>query len=330
MRAFWYDRPGPAAEVMEFGELPDPQPAAGEVRVRVAVSGLNPTDIKRRLSGRELGALGRIIPNNDGAGVIDQVGEGVSERRIGERVWLFGAQAMRANGTAAEFTVIPSRQAVGLPDNASFEDGAGLGVPAVTAHRCVFADGPPMGETILVTGAAGRVGRYVVQFAKWAGARVVATVGSAEKARHVKGLGADHVLDYTTDDIVQEVKRLTDGAGVDRIAETEFGANLGTSVQVVKPRGVIVTYGSDKESEPVMPFYALMYSNILMRPFTIYGMGEEAQEHAFADITTCLAGGVLQHLVGCRFAFEDMVAAHQSLEKGSVFGSPLVTIGEGQ
>ena len=327
MKAFWYDRPGPAAEVMESGELPDPQPATGEVRVRVAVSGLNPTDIKRRQSGRELGALGRIIPNNDGAGIVDRVGAGVSEKRVGERVWLFGAQAMRANGTAAEFTVIPSRQAIALPGNASFEDGAGLGVPAVTAHRCVFADGPPKGETILVTGAAGRVGRYAVQFAKWAGATVIATVGSAEKAAHVKALGADHVLDYTTDDMVAEIKSLTDGAGVDRVAETEFGANLGISAQIVKPGGVIVTYGSDRQPEPVMPFYALMYGNIVMRPFTIYGMGADAQDLAFADITTCLAGGVLRHLVGRRFAFENMVAAHQSLENGSVFGSPLVDVG---
>jgi len=328
MRAFWYDRPGPAAEVMQSGELPDPEPAPGEVRVRVAVSGLNPTDIKRRLSGRELGALGRIIPNNDGAGVIDGVGAGVAESRIGERVWLFGAQAMRANGTAAGYTVVPSRQAIALPDNASLDDGACLGVPAVTGHRSVFADGSPAGLTVLVAGAAGRVGRYAVQFAKWAGARVIATVGASPgKAEHVRALGADHVLDYTRDDIVAEVERLTGGAGVDRVSDPEFGANIRTSAAILKRNGVVVSYGSDIEPEPALPFHELMYGNLLVRPVGIFGMPAAAQDEAFAHITRCLEDGVLTHLVGRRFAFEDMVAAHESVEKGSVFGSPLIDIG---
>ena len=327
MRAFWYEKAGDAADVLELGETPDSEPGAGEVRVRVAVSAVNPTDAKRRQLGRELHQFPRIIPNHAGAGVIDRVGPGVPESRIGERVWVFGAQAGRPFGTAAEYVLLPSRQAIRLPEGTGFDAGACLGVPAVTAHHAVFVDGPVTGTTVLVTGAAGRCGRYAVQFARWAGATVIATVGSAEKAAHVKALGADHVLDYTTDDMVAEIKSLTDGAGVDRVAETEFGANLGISAQIVKPGGVIVTYGSDRQPEPVMPFYALMYGNIVMRPFTIYGMGADAQDLAFADITTCLAGGVLRHLVGRRFAFENMVAAHQSLENGSVFGSPLVDVG---
>ena len=181
MRAVWYESKGPAAEVLVAGEMPDPEPGPGEVRVRIAVSSVNPTDVKRRREGRELGRFARIVPDNDGAGTIDRVGAGVPASRFGERVWVFGAQAGRPFGTAAEYTCVPARFAIPLPDNASFADGACLGVPAVTAHRCLFADGPVRDRAVLVSGGAGRVGAYAVRMAKRAGAFVIATASSPAK-----------------------------------------------------------------------------------------------------------------------------------------------------
>jgi NADPH2:quinone reductase len=326
MRAVWYETAGAAADVLEFGEMGDPRPGAGEVRARVAWSAVNPTDVKRRQIGRELGRFERIVPNNDGSGVIDMVGDGVPESRIGERVWFFGAQARRPFGSAADYCLLPSRQAIRLPDETALDASACLGVPAVTAHWGLFSDGPVEGCTVLVTGAAGRVGRYAVQIAKWAGARVIGTVGSDEKAAHVNALGADIVLDYGRDDIVGEVAELTGGAGVDRIVEVEFGLNIGHAPALVKPNGVVASYASDGALTPALPFNELMYRNVTLRPFSIYSLPVAAQDRAFADITACLAAGVLHHHVGRRAAFGDMVAAHQAIEAG-LWGTMLVAVG---
>src|SRR6266498_1266568 len=233
MRAVWYDRTGPAAEVLKLGDLPIPEPGPGEVRLRVIASGLNPTDVKSRVRPGSMPAP-RVIPHQDGAGVIDKVGAGVPASRVGERVW----------GTAAEYTVVPARLAVTLPGNTSFAEGACLGIPAVTAHRCLFADGPIAGQTVLVTGGAGAVGHYAVQLAKWAGARVIATVSSTEKAASAAAAGADHTVNYRTGEAAKEILALTGGAGVDRIVDVDFGGNLGVSVEVIKVNGVIATYAS--------------------------------------------------------------------------------------
>ena len=326
MRAFWYEKAGDAADVLELGETPDSEPGAGEVRVRVAVSAVNPTDAKRRQLGRELHQFPRIIPNNDGAGVIDRVGPGVAESRIGERVWVFGAQAGRPFGTAAEYVLLPSRQAIRLPEGTGFDAGACLGVPAVTAHHAVFVDGPVTGTTVLVTGAAGRCGRYAVQFARWAGATVIATVGSAEKAAHVRDLGADHVLDYKRDDIVAEVGRITGGAGVDRIVEVEFGGNVAAIPKLVKPNGVVCAYASMAATKPQLGFYSFMFANITIRPFAIYALPAERLDRAFADTTTCLEKGILSHHIGPRFAFADTVAAHTLMEAGGAYGCVLIDL----
>ncbi len=324
MRAVWYEQAGAASDVLIFGEMPDPMPGPGEVRVRIALSAVNPTDVKRRASGRELNQFRRIIPNNDGSGIIDVVGEGVPESRVGERVWIFGAQAMRASGTGAEFCALPARQAVFLPDGISLEDGACLGVPAVTAHRALFADGDIENQVVLVTGGSGRVGHYAVQLAKWAGAEVIATASSTEKMQYLQDLGADHVLNYRTDDLIAEIQRITSGQGVNRIVEVAFGANVAMAPRIMRPNGVIATYASDVDPEPVVPFYPLMYANITIRPFAIFAMPRAAQDRAFADITRCLKEGVLRHHVGAQFAFDDMVAAHQAIEAGHVFGTTLV------
>jgi NADPH2:quinone reductase len=327
MYAVWYEKAGKAGAVLVAGDMPDPEPGPGEVRVRIAVSAVNPTDVKRRREGRELGRFPRIVPNNDGAGTIDRVGPGVPETRLGERVWIFGAQAGRPFGTAAEFTVVPARQAIPLPANTSFEDGACLGVPAVTAHYGLFADGPLTGKTALVTGGAGRVGAYAVQLAKRAGATVIATVGSAAKAETVRGLGADHVLNYKTDDLAAEIRRLTDGQGVDRIVEVAFGTNIALAPKIMKTNGVIATYASDAAPEPTLPFYSLMFNNTTIRPFIIYALPHTAQDRAFAAITAALKDGVLQHRIAARLPLARLAEAHEAIEAGTLSGSVLVDVG---
>src|SRR5215213_11832487 len=164
MRAVWYDRQGPAAEVLQVGDLPDPEPGEGEVRVRLRFSGINPGDTKKRRGwlGSEM-PYPRVIPHSDGAGVIDQVGTGIDTGRVGQRVWVYNAQSYRAFGTAAEYVVVPDRLAVDLPNEVGEETGACLGIPGITAHRAVFAGGPIRGATVLVHGALGGVGSLAAQ-----------------------------------------------------------------------------------------------------------------------------------------------------------------------
>lgn len=326
MKAHWFEKSGAAADVLQFGERPVPEPGPGEVRVRVVCSAVNPTDCKRRETGRELGRFPLIVPNNDGSGIIDAAGNGVDASRIGERVWLFAAQAGRPQGTAAEYCTVPERYARSLPDNQSFENGACLGVPAVTAHRALFADGDIDGKTVLVTGGAGRVGRNIVQIAKRAGATIIATAGSAEKVDHMRGIGADHALNYRRDDVVAAVNEITEGNGVDRMIDVAFGNNIAAVPKLVRANGVIASFGSDANPTPVLPFYELMYKNILVRPFSIMGMPETAKDAAFAAIETLLAqDGLAQH-IGARFDFEDLVAANEAVEAGDLFGVCVVRV----
>src|SRR3989442_10703752 len=240
--------------------MPVPEPGPGEVRVRIVASGLNPTDVKARAGSRPMG-FPRVIPHQDGAGVIDRVGPGVPASRVGERVWLYIVQWQRPFGTAAEYACVPARRAITLPAATSFAEGACLGIPAVTAHRCLFADGPIAGQTVLVTGGAGAVGHYAVQLAKWAGARVIATVSSTEKAASAAAAGADHTVNYRTGEAAKEILALTGGAGGDRIVDVDFGGNLGVSLETIKGNGAIATYASMGGREPRVPFYAPMAKN---------------------------------------------------------------------
>jgi NADPH2:quinone reductase len=328
MRAAWYERNGPAADVLNVGEMPVPEPGPGEVRVRVIASGLNPTDVKSRAGSRPMG-YPRVVPHQDGAGVVDKVGPGVPATRVGERVWLYIVQWQRAWGTAAEFTIVPARLAVRLPANTSFAEGACLGIPAVTAHRCLFADGPLAGQTVLVTGGAGAVGHYAVQLAKWAGATVIATVSSSEKAALAAMAGADHTVNYRTGDTAAEILKLTGGTGVDRIVDVDFGANLPVSVKVLKVNGTITTYASMGEPEPKLPFYALMAKNATIRPVLLYTMPERAKDEAVRDIAHLVETGRLVHTIGARFSLERIVEAHQAQESGKVTGNIVVDVAEG-
>jgi NADPH2:quinone reductase len=326
MRAAWYEKNGAAAEVLKVGELPMPEPGPGEVRVRVVASGLNPTDVKSRAGSRPMG-YPRIVPHQDGAGVIEEVGAGVPASRVGERVWLYIVQWQRPWGTAAEYTVVPAALAVTLPASTSFAEGACLGIPAVTAHRCLFADGPVEGQTVLVTGGAGAVGHYAVQLAKWAGARVIATVSSREKGVLAAEAGADHLVNYRTADAAAEILELTGGAGVDRIVDVDFGANLAVSLKAIKTNGTIAAYASMGDPEPKLPFYALMAKNVTLRPVLIYTMPARAKDEAARDVGRLVEAGRLIHQIGARFPLERIVEAHQAQESGKITGNIVVDVG---
>lgn len=323
MRAAWYTSFGAAAEVLEVGEVEDPTPGPGQVRVRLACSGINPVDIKRRHGGRGDMPAPRVIPHFDGAGTIDAVGEGVDKNRIGRRVWVFEGNWGQFTGTAAEWICLPESRAVDLPDDVDFADGACLGIPAMTAHRCVFADGPVDGRTILVTGGAGAVGGYAVQLAKLAGARVIATISGGGKARRARECGADHVVNYRTEDVAARVREITDGVGADRIVEVDFGGNLEASLGALRRNGVIAAYASDSALEPAVPFYRLVYRNVTVQHVLVLDMPDDAKAQAVADISKWLAAGRLVHHLGPRFALDDIVAAHEAME-ASAYGKVLI------
>jgi NADPH:quinone reductase len=327
MRAAWYDATGPAREVIRTGEAPRPEPGPGEVLVRVHASGVNPSDTKRRAGWRnEPLAHPRIIPHSDGAGVIEALGAGVDEGRIGERVWLWNAQRGRASGTCAEYVALPQAQAVALPEGTGFIEGACLGVPATTAHFAVLADGPLVGQTVLVQGGAGAVGDYAVQWAKRSGAHVVATVGSDAKAALARASGANAVVNRRTEDVVRRVLELTAGQGVDRIVEVDFGANLERDAALIKPNGVIASYSSTARPEPVFPYYPLAYKGVTLRLVQAYILPQPARALAIADIGEALCAGRLQHRIAGVFPLAETAAAHELQESGEAVGNVVVTI----
>ena len=329
MKAIWYEKAGPASEVLTAGETDDaPAPGKGEVRVRVATSGINPVDVKRRSGSRSPMPAPKVIPHNDGAGVIDRVGSGVPDSRLGERVWIYEAQWGRAFGTAAAYVTIPARRAVELPAGTDFAEGACLGIPAITAHFSVFADGPVSDETILVTGGAGAVGGYAIQFAKLEGAKVIATVSSDEKAAIASEYGADHVINYKTEDVAARVKEITGGEGIERIIEVEFGGNLKTALAVLKPNGFIATYASEAAPQPAIPFYEMLYGSVTVRFVVVFSMPESAKQGAVADISSWLASGELRHRIAERHPLEAATAAHEAVERGPL-GKVLLDISDG-
>ncbi len=230
MKAVWYERTGAAPDVLTFGDVPAPMAGPGEVRVRLQASGVNPADVGRRAGSYRALEFKRVIPNSDGAGIIDQLGDGVTRLSVGQRVWLFNGQRNgRAFGTAAEYITLAEHLVTPLADNVSFAAGATLGIPCMTAWSCLFGDGPIAGQTVLVTGGAGAVGHYAVQLAKWGGARVIATVSSSLKAEQARLAGADLVIDYKTEDVVAKALAFTEQRGVDRVVDVDFGGNITTT-----------------------------------------------------------------------------------------------------
>lgn len=324
MRAAWYEHNGPAREVLQFGDLPDPIPGPGEVRVRLHASGINPSDAKGR-SGNRAMAGPLVIPGSDGAGVIDAVGPRVPRRRIGERVWVYYGQHGRAHGTSAQYIALPSHLAVPLPRKISYAAGACLGVPVMTAHRCVFCEGPVKGMTVLVTGGAGVVGHYAVQLARWGGARVIATVSSPEKAAHAKKGGAHAVIDYRTEDVAARLKDLTGGAGVDRVVDVELGVNLPTYAGALRPNAAIACYASVATQEATLPL-RLRQFNLTLHMVYVYTLPERARRKALVDIANWLEEGRPKFTIAQRFALGQIADAHEFVEHGRRIGHVVLDI----
>ena len=321
MRAALYREMGKAADVLRVEEVDRPEPEPGEVLVRVHASGVNPTDYKARSGAVPRLIEGFQIPHQDGAGVIEAVGSGVDPGRVGERVWLWFAAAGRRWGTAAEWTTLPARQAALLPDGASFELGASLGVPAMTAHHCVFSDGPVNGQTVLVAGGAGAVGHFAIELAKRAGARVITTVSSAEKAAMAEKAGADLVVNYRTAEVAEQIRAFA--PAVDRVIEVALGANLTLDLAMARAGTTVVTYAAEA-ADPVLPVRACMTANVILRFVLLYGVPAAALDRAAADITAALAADDLTGLPVHKYPLDDIAAAHEAAEAG-VVGKIIVT-----
>lgn len=325
MRAVWYEENGDAS-VLQFGEMADPEPGPGEVRVRIVTSGVNPSDWKRRQNAGPGTAFPRVIPNQDGAGVIDRVGEGISESRIGERVWLYQSQFGRPFGTAAEYTAQPSDRAVRMPDNVDFALAAGLGVPALTAHRCVFADGPVAGKTVLVPGGAGAVGNMALQMARIGGAaNIISTVSGDAKAEIARQAGAHHTVNYRTEDTAARILELTDGEGVDLIVEVDYSGNFAVSQRIIKRSGSIAIYAAGDGPAPQFQFPV---SNVNVRHVLVYDMSEEAKTTGVEDTNRWLASGELVGMDGPHFPLEDTAGAHEAVRAATV-GKVVIDVSSG-
>jgi NADPH2:quinone reductase len=321
VKAALYRSTGKANDVLHVEEIERPEPGPGEVLVRVHASGINPTDYKARSGAVPRPIDGFQIPHQDGAGVIEAVGPGADPGRVGERVWLWMAAAGRRWGTAAEYTVVPARHATPLPDGVSFEMGASLGVPAMTAHWCVFSDGPVDGQTVLVAGGAGAVGHFAIEWAKRAGARVVTTVSNPAKGELAAAAGADLVVNYRSGDTAAQIKAFT--PAVDRVIEVALGTNLELDLAVARPLTTIVTYAAEA-SNPILPVRACMTANVNLRFVLVYGVSDTALDQAATDITAALAAGDLTSLPVHTFSLADAAAAHEAAENG-VIGKVIIT-----
>jgi NADPH2:quinone reductase len=324
MKAAYYERTGPARDVLVLGELPDPEPGAGEVRVRLHWSGVNPSDAKSRGGLRPM-PFARVVPHSDGAGVIDRVGDGVAHARIGQRVWTWNAAWGRPDGTAAQYVVLPERQAVPLPEGVDLEAGACFGIPALTALFAVQCHGGVQGRSVLVAGGAGAVGHYAVQFARLLGARqVLATVSSAEKAELVRNAGADAAIDYRREDVIQRVRALT-ADGVDRVIEVDIAANGALDAELLKSGGEAVVYGSGSR-EFSLPFLPLIVRNLTLHFFIVYHLGAADHAQAEATLTRLLQERRLQHNIGARLPLAEIAAAHERVESGRLIGNVVLSI----
>lgn len=321
MQAAWFESFGDARDVLKIDQLQQPKPNSGEVLIRLSTSGVNPSDVKKRAGAfPHLLDDGLVIPHSDGAGIIESVGDGVTTDRVGERVWIYQAQYGRRFGTASEYITVDSNRAPKLPDNTSFEIGACLGIPAMTAHRCVFADGSVDGKTVLVTGGAGRVGYYAIQWAKQAGARVITTASNEADKAACKAIGADCVVDHRQHNWSENLLSFTRGETVDRVIDVEFGANLPEVLKVIKTSGSIVSYSSSQVKEPQLPFLQMMFMDLTIRLVLVYAMPEQAKLAAITDINSKLEHNAFQHRIAHVLPITEIVRAHQLIEQGGFCG----------
>jgi len=325
MKAAWYERNGEARDVLVVGEMPTPQPGAGEVLVRLAASGVNPSDVKSRRGRPMVGP--RVVPHSDGAGVIEAVGDGVDAGRVGERVWIWNGQWKRPLGTAAEFIALPEGQAVPLPDGIDFTAGACLGIPALTALHAVALHGDIAGKTLLVTGAAAAVGHYVVQIAKLRGARVIGTA-SPLRQTHARTAGVDELVDYRHEDVAERVRMLTDGRGVDGIIDMDLSTTAALLPKgVLSPHGKLVCYGSNVPGDIPVSFPAMLWGSLSLQVFVVYELRREERAARLAELNDLLVARALRHSVAETYRLDDIAAAHEAVEGGRVTGNVVLEIG---
>ncbi len=316
MRAVWYERQGPAVDVLQVGDLAAPEPGPGEVRVRVRRSGVNPGDTKKRR-----GWLGssmphpRVVPHSDAAGTVESVGPGVDPGRVGRRVWVYGAQSYRPFGTAAELTVVPSEQAVDLPDEVTDETGACLGIPGITAHRTVFADGPVSGQTVLVHGVLGGVGALAAQLARWGGATVIGTVRRGADLDDVDRDVAAAAVALDRPDAAVAIRDAA-GGGVDRIIEVAFSDNVDLDAEVARNGTVIAAYAT-REDRPDFPFWPLLFDNVTIRLLGSDDFPVAVKRQAAADLTAAAQAGALSVRVGTPLDLSEAAAAHDLVDSGT-------------
>ncbi len=324
MRAAFYERNGTARDVLRVGDLETPRAGPGEVRVKLAASGVNPSDVKSRLGSTRKIAFPRVIPHSDGAGVIDEVGDGVPTSRIGQRVWVWNGQWKRPFGTAAESIVLPAAQAVPLPDNVSFEAGACLGIPAMTAVHAVALARAQRGMCLLVSGGAGAVSQYLIQFAKAKGASVITTISSPQKAKAAQEAGADHTIDYKRENVGERVMEITSKCGVDAVIEMDLTANAKLIPNVLRPKGTVIVYGTGPEA--ALPAAFCLVNSVRLQFFLVYELDTAEREHAIAGISSALnQEKLLNRVAQPIFPLADAASAHEAVEQGTL-GNVIITI----
>jgi NADPH2:quinone reductase len=327
MKAAWFEKFGSAVDTIIIGEQPKPEVKDGEVLVKLKTTGVNPSDVKKRMGAfPNLLDGGSVIPHSDGAGVIEAVGAGVPKSRIGERVWVYQAQYTRKLGTAAEYVAIDASRAAILPDNTSFEIGACLGIPAMTAHRVVMSDGDLTGQTVLITGGAGRVGNYAIQWAKLAGAKVITTASNPIDEATCREAGADLVVNHREANWGETVQDVNDGEKVDRVVEVEFGFNLPEVLKCIRIGGVIATYGNSQIKEPKLPFVQMLFMDLTIKMTIVYAMPETAKQQAIKDIYSALSADQLKHRVTHVLPFKQMAKSHELIEQSNLRGCVIVDI----
>jgi len=321
MKAIWYDRTGAAADVLTCRDMPTPSAGPGEVLVRLATSGVNPSDVKMRSGRGRAKAFPVIIPHSDGAGTVVAVGEGVGSSRVGERVWIWNGQFKRPFGTAAEYIALPSEQAVLLPDAVSFEAGACLGIPALTALHALLTDGGVSGQRVLVSGGAGAVGHYAIQFARLLGAsQVLATVSTEAKAAHAMAAGADATINYREEDVPGRVTALTGFHGVDRMVDVDISSSGPVLHAILAQGGVCAAYGANQAGTTI-PFGPSIARGIAVRFFIVYDLNAAQRAAVLGALKGWLERGLVQHTIGARFGLEACVAAHEAVEQGTIMGN---------
>ena len=324
MLAGWYERGGPAHEVIQIGDMPTPEAGPGEILVRVHASGINPSDYKRRGNAKAPTEFPRVVPHSDGAGVVAALGVGVEGFAVGDRVWVYHAQWGRACGTAAEYVALPAALVRRLPDGLTFEQGACLGIPAMTAHRCVFGGGPVTGKTVYVPAAAGRVGAYAIQFAKRGGARVIASAGDAAKRDVAAALGADLVLDRADPDLARRLMAETNGRGVDRIVEIDLPGNIKFDESVVADGGGIAVYGASPQPTAVLTLSPRRARNLEIQVVFVYTLAPAIVEATCRGVGE--AAAALTHRIAGVFPLRDLAAAHEAAETSSGSGHIVVAV----